>query len=360
MGILYFLPFLILLIGFFFWYNSRQINIWEWLGSFVVTLLFVCIMHLTYFNVKGHDFEYINSYVTKTHYIPTWESNERHINCNKCGQSTCCRTHHYVETHPEKWIIYTNINSNYTVSKVKYNEINKQLGNKIYNKKGLRQNYRSGDKNDYWVENTTNAIIPITDTHLWINKIKMSKNNYNYVSIPDDINIPDYPKHTDIFKSNKLLGEATKHFDNLYLDKVNAVLGSIKKVNLIIVGFENQESIMGEYIESKWYGGKKNDVVIVYNVNNNLVSWAKVFGWTDSELLKIKIESLLLNQSSSELNFLLNDIKDIILNNYTLKNFDDYNYMTMEVSTFFYVLSFVILLIIIAIYYYIMYNNIYD
>lgn len=361
MGILYFLPFLVLLIGFFFWHNTYKINFWEWMGSFVATLAVVGIIHLTYFSAKGHDFEYINSYVTHTQYIPQWKSNEQYTTCTKCGKSTCCTTHHYVATHSERWKFYTNIKTDYEISKERYEEINNQLGNKIYKKRGRRPNYRSGDKNDYWVDNITNVIVPITDTHSWINKIKMSKNNYNYIDIPKSVNVPNYPKHTSIFKSNKLIGIANKHFDNLYLDKVNAVLGSIKKVNLIIVGFENEDSMMGEYIESKWYGGKKNDVVIVYNVNNNFVSWVKVFGWTDSELLKIKIQSIILNKHINELNFSLNDVKNVIINDYKLKNFNDFNYMSMDVSTSFYIISFLIILIIIAFYYYIMYNNdIYD
>jgi len=123
----------------------------------------------------------------------------------------------------------------------------------------------------------------------------------------------EYPQNKNWQSSDRLLGRARSDFNLLEWDKVNSRLGPSKKVNVIAVGFEaDSDSILGQYQEAKWAGGKKNDLVICYGGQPGKAAWVYVFGWTESEGVKRDLESLFIKAEREK------EDKDVVLPGMTL------------------------------------------
>src|SRR6202041_1207035 len=101
-------------------------------------------------------------------------------------------------------------------------------------------------------------------------------------------------------------------------DKLNAELGAEKKINLIIVGFNSSDAMLGQYQQAKWFGGKKNDFVITYGGNANKPDWCYVFGWTESELAKQDVTSFIVQNGIATTNF-IPFLRNEIVQNYQIK-----------------------------------------
>jgi hypothetical protein len=117
---------------------------------------------------------------------------------------------------------------------------------------------------------------------------------------------------------------------------MNSDLGPFKKVNVILVGFGNKDSSYGQYQQAKWVGGKKNDLVITFGGGSkkNPASWAFVFGWTEKELVKRRLESLLMNTPIND--DIIPLIQKEIIQNYEIKDWSKFDYITVEPPTWSY------------------------
>ena len=74
-----------------------------------------------------------------------------------------------------------------------------------------------------------------------------------------------------------------------------------------------------------WNVGKKNDIIICYVGNYKNPEIVKVFGWYESEILSVKLESVLLENGIN-----LKDIKQIVLNYYKPFDFSQFKYLTFK------------------------------
>jgi hypothetical protein len=106
------------------------------------------------------------------------------------------------------------------------------------------------------------------------------------------------------------------------------MLGAKKHVNLILVGFNNQPSTQAHRLRSKWFGGKKNDLVLCYGYQDGKVTWAEVFSWSKSELCKSNLRTILLENPVDET--IIPKIKHEVETNYTARDWKDFNYIQIE------------------------------
>lgn len=85
--------------------------------------------------------------------------------------------------------------------------------------------------------------------------------------------VPAYPRIHGYYKVNRVFGfgKLNKELNKLLNDKLRT-LGAIKQANIILIGSEYDM----EYryaVEQKWLGGKKNDVIVLVGMQNNLIDW---------------------------------------------------------------------------------------
>jgi len=337
------------LLGGYFWYRGKQVVIVEWLIGSAVGFILAGIFH--FFAIRGQtdDKEVWSGQITYAKQFSAWtEYYEEAIyrteykNVRSYVAGTKGRDGHYATTrvayqvfsywaprqrdHKAKWEMYSNIDTSYIISLIKYQDISRKFG-QTKPIKGDRTTSAhdskmiGGDPNDYITVNGDSWVEPITKNVHFANRMKATPSVFSFPSVPEKMAVFPYPYCPDEFSSNRLLGNANTFISALAFDQFNAVVGPQKKVNVIMVGMSaSTASSFGKWQEAAWIGGKKNDIVIVYASDNGKnIEWVTTFGWTNSKTVLRMIESSVMENGIN--NKLLPIIQQDIIKYYQLKDF---------------------------------------
>jgi len=111
--------------------------------------------------------------------------------------------------------------------------------------------------------------------------------------------LPDYPEVYDFYRANKFLAIGVKLPDqaklNLKLAELNARLGKLKEVNVIVIVTSAGDQNYAEGLREAWLGGKKNDLLVVIGAPGfPYIEWVSVISWSKSEEMKIEIRDRIL------------------------------------------------------------------
>lgn len=334
MATLYFIGLIPLFIGAFFWVRSREIVMWEWLAATGVGLITVVIMHLVIYHSMVADEVTLSGQITKTTYHPEWTEKYYVTVCHTVGSGKnarqSCHQESRIRYHSEYWDTDTNLGFSKNINENFYNQIVNNFGRIKEAQDDSRYGRIAGDPNIYVTYNKTGFVYPVTSHKYWENPIKASKSLFKYSEPTPAIKkqLFKYPENSNWLQSDRLLGLAKQDFNLLEFDRANAYLGPRKKVNLIIIGFgPNATEEVAEYQKALWGGGKENDLIITYGGPKDS-KWVHVFGWTEKDIVKINLESLLL---SNDINTkILPSIKTEVVSNYQLKDWSKFNYLSIE------------------------------
>lgn len=153
------------------------------------------------------------------------------------------------------------------------------------------------------------------------------------------------------------MGTASVLFDKMEFDRMNTRLGPSKKVNMIFVGFGDKDSTYGQMQEAKWLGGKKNDLVVAFGgmTKNRPATWVHVFGWSESFLAKRDIETLFTKYPASPQ--LLTLVEKEVNQNYQIKEWKKFDYITVEPPAWAYYVYFIVLIITQGLLYFLFHCN---
>lgn len=333
MWIFYIIACIPVIIGAILWTTNKNIVWKEWLISTVLSFIFAGILHLVVIDVMTADFETWSGWVKEAVYIPEWieEYTESHSSTDSKGNTRYWTTIEH-RTHYQEWVVQTTIGK-FNVSSSKWEEIKHNFGGTILSKIGSRPGYDGGDKNNYYIQNTTKYIEPVNKTCKFRNMFKASQNVMSFPKVPENIekkkSLYEYPKNPDYFISGRLLGKVNNKIPIKEWDQMNARIGAAKKVNVIIIEFgKGLDDMYAKWQEAKWLGGKKNDIVLCYGIGDeNKVAWAYVFGWTEKSIVKRNLETLLLTSKID--NSILPQIEQEIKSNYQIKNWHKFDYLTL-------------------------------
>lgn len=354
MYLLYLIATTPLILGGVFFYTSKKIALIEWVPASVVSYITAGMFHLCLLNGMTHDIQTLSGEIILPKHFSAWleyyeyavyrteyyTETESYTDSNgKSGTRTVTKSRevfdHWEPTqrqHSDEYILYSNINTSYNVNLDDYQRVVSGFG-ESHNVDGRRttseHNSRmiSGDKYDYESINKNDVIFPITSTVCWVNKIKVCPSVFSFAPVPSDVKVESWPQNPSAFFSERVMGLAKDAMDVEAWDKMCARLGPLKKVNPIIIGFDGDESI-AEWQQASWIGGKKNDLVICYGLPHDKPSWCKVFGWTDSELVKENLTSIILKYGVSP--YVIPMIKGEIKENYVIKDWSSFDYLTVE------------------------------
>lgn len=337
----------------FLYFYNRRINIWEAVGSLFVSLIIAGITHYFSFKSQTGDKETWSGQIQSVRLFSAWTEQYEEavyktesyttIENGKTVTKTRRVFSHYewrTDFHPRENIAYSNIGE-YKISDGKYNELVREFGGGESSIKGDRTTSKkssrmiSGDKYDYTSVNKNNPIIPVTKQVDFINRLKAGS-VWDKKQPDDELNIPGRPENSNPFRSDRLIGVAKNHFSIRKLDELNAILGPIKGIDINIVGYEEKPSIYGQYTESKWLGGNKNSLTICYGVGENIKSdkntikpsWVYVFGWSESDICKKNIESLLLTNGVDDA--ILPELEKEIMANYQKLDWHRFDYIQIQ------------------------------
>ncbi len=339
MVLFYLLAMVPIIVGFVLWLKNERVVFWEWLIGSVVAMLTAGAMH--YFTAKNltGDVETWSGKVVHVEYHTAWTETYQQMRTKTVGSGKNSRTVTYFTTeyeyHPEHWRAYLDFGSENRSIKIThdyYSQIKKEFGATIVD--GGKQNAShiggrrySGDNNIYKTPNLTGFFRPVTQIKSFENRIKAARSVFSFAPPPANASIFSYPRNNDPFRSDRLLGLAKQHIGDYDWDSLNARLGPRKFVNLILVGFSG-DTDLSQYQESLWLGGKKNDLVMTYGFDGTKVTWARVFGWSESDVCKRNLESIMLKGISRK--GIFKEIEDEIIANYTIKDWRKFDYLSIE------------------------------
>ncbi len=349
MSILYFIAIIPVIIGGILWALSKEVNWVEWLSGSVAAIALAGIFHtIGVYSIpsdiqtfsgqitKARHFtrwqEYYEEavYRTETYYTGTGKKKERHTKQVFDHWRGCKRWH------DDDWKFYSNINTDYNVNAAEYTRTVRLFGEErsIEGDRTTSEHASkmiAGDPNDRISTPISGYIYPITDKRTWENKIKVGPSVYSFIEVPKTVPVFDWPANPDPFVSQRLLGTAAQDMPIYDWDRLNAQLGPAKRVNLIAIGFGDKDSEIAQYQRAKYVGGKKNDLVICYGGEAKTPSWVVVFGWTDKELVKQNLQTLILEHGFIKEN--LQAIRDEIISNYKIKNWHEFDYISVPPTT---------------------------
>lgn len=333
------------IVGGIFWIKRQEVNWIEWLVGSAIAFAMAGIFHWAAIKGMTDDIETWSGRVVQVEHHPTWVERwiEHHSETYACGTDSkgnteyCTRTWTTTEydTHSEHWIAvvdFGSIQEVWEISYESYRVVRAEFGNHYF--VGEKQSYHHGgtfvrgDQNTYCTDNKTGVLRPVTMLRHFENRIKAAPSVFSFSQVPTNVPVFNWPKNENPWASQRVLGTAGRAISLVKWDGLNSELGPLKKVNLIIVGFDSSDAKLGQWQQSKWVGGKKNDVVITYGGDFHKPDWCFVFGWTESELVKQNIQSEIIEHGISTNIYVF--IKDEVIKNYKIKDWSKFDYITIE------------------------------
>lgn len=331
------------------WVVSKRIVWWEWLIGVAIAFLTAGICHAIAFAGLTRDAETWSGQIVKATYHPEWVERYtvKHYRTEtyttgygKNRQTHTRRVYSHTTTHYETHSKYWNCDIDFgkkeqarNISKKFYDEIVKNFGGKIDKLKGYRScshmsgTFHSGDPYDYSASNHTGYIYPAVETYAFENRIKAAPSVFQFAKVPKTEKTFKYPANKNWRKSNRLIGQASK-VNILEWDRMNSRLGPFWKVNVILIGFGKRDKQAALWQQAAWIGGKKNDLVLCYGSDGDKTTWSFVFGWTEKEIVKRNLETILMeNKVSTEL---IPEIEQEIKANYVIKEWEKFSYISIE------------------------------
>jgi len=360
MWLMYLIALVPVMVFAYLWATNKKVVFWEFAVSALIGIVISFSVHMITINVMTRDFETWSGKVSSVQHIPKWieEYIQVHFTYDSKGNITGSYTTVEHRSHGPNWIVNMDFgtdNKEVETTEVKYNDLLGKFGKEI-SKPGHRPGYDSGDKNDYWLENINKYLEPVHQSRNFKNMFKASRSVMSFSKIPKDAKVYDYPLNTDLFVSNRLLGLSQFKIDILEWDRLNSELGPIKKVNVILIGYKGGDHNLGVYQEAKWIGGKKNDLVLCYGVDNkDKVVWSYVFGFTERAIVKRNLETILLTNKIS--NNIIPLIKQEIIKNYELKDWKKFDYLTLTPPLISYFILIIVMIVAQVVYGYFITHN---
>lgn len=261
------------IIGTILWIFDKRINWMEWLGGTAMAFLVSAILHGMAIYGMTADIETWSGKITHVIYRPAWT--ERWTG-HHSETTTDSKGHSHTRTwttteydhHPEHWTAYLNfgtINDDHDISESLYKEIVKNFGGKIAKGETQSNNHFggtcvNGDDNTYVTTDETKYIYPVTTTRHFENKIKAAPTVFSFAKVPTNMPIYLWPENPNWMQSDRVLGIAK--INPREWDVMNT-LGAAKKVNVIIIGFNGSDSMLGKWQEAAYFGGKKTTLFFV-------------------------------------------------------------------------------------------------
>ena len=339
MALMYLIALIPVIIGAALWVFSKKIVWFEWLIGCGIAFAVSGIIHAVTIYGMTYDKEIWSGQVQSVEHEPywhaTWTEIETYTVTVGSGENmrTETRTRLVTKTHTHhpEWNVHTSI-GNFSIDQTKYNELKERFGEEKSRKGHRRSGFDRGDPYDYFLVNKNNWVEPVTDMRSWENRVKAAPSVFSFPKVPEDKHVHEYPSVGNRFRSDRLFGRANG-INLLEFDRMCARLGSSKKVNIIIIGFpENSDSSIAQFQEAAWIGGKKNDLVLCYGGGQGTeATWSYVFGWTEEELVKRNLESILIESpiNSSILPLIEKEVRA----NYIIKDWEKFEYLSIEPPT---------------------------
>lgn len=355
--IVYIIPFLFAIVLFLFF--RKKVVWWEYIVLIIPSLIFSFLIRIIMISYNSSDTEYLGGYVTKIIYYEEWDEMVLRTRTRQvpCGRDSNGHMRYRTETytvwerdyHPEKWVYIDNEdNIEHSIRKETYNKIKARLNSPSIFKDMKRKYHRiDGDAYITIYDGSIDNIYDITRSRRYKNKIQASQSHtiFKLSNISKDkaktIGLYEYPDIEDLSQTPILGGKPTKK-EIQTIRYINAMRGKKNEFRTYILFFKDNEFEKSELQKSYWQNGNKNEFIVCLGMKGDSVAWTNCFSWCDLPKLEIKTRKYFIDNPHLNLvqygNWLYNQIDD----NWVRKEFDDFNYIDIELSNGQYILLFII------------------
>ena len=179
---------------------------------------------------------------------------------------------------------------------------------------------------------------PMSFPHLFQNYVKASPDSVllrRGIKVDPKLTLPEYPSVTNHRATRFLqigISDPNAYYFNEDLAIINGRLGPIKQVNIMLIEVKSDPTY-ADFIEQEWLNGKKNDVVVVFGVDQYpKIDWVKVVSWTKNEALKINLRDDLLKLSMDNRNDIIKTISDDVNKFFERRHFKELEYLTDSIQ----------------------------
>ena len=328
--------------------------LWEYAVVLVPSLLLFFALKYSFVYISSLDKEYLSDLVSKITYYEDWDETVMvtHTRTVSCGKGKT-RTETYVvperRYHPKRYVYETVTGETNDVSEDEYKLICYKL-NMPAVFKDMHRSYRSKDGDAYitsWNRTRENSY-PVTWTHLYQNKVKASSYSiFKYGNMSEEEikenKLFDYPeiKNND---QNPILGFNATDTDIDAVRYLNGYRGPKNQIHVFILCFNNPSLEVAEMQKAYWQGGNKNEFVVCLGVKNNTVIWCNPFSWSDEPMLEVKTRDYFIKHPDINFKDYAEWLDTQIDKNWHRKEFNDFNYLNIELSIGWYIAILIIIL----------------
>ena len=328
--------------------------LWEYAVVLVPSLLLFFALKYSFVYISSLDKEYLSDLVSKITYYEDWDESVMvtHTRTVSCGNGKT-RTETYVvperRYHPKRYVYETVTGETNDVSEDEYKLICYKL-NMPAVFKDMHRSYRSKDGDAYvtsWNRTRENSY-PVTWTHLYQNKVKASSYSiFKYGNMSEEEikenKLFDYPeiKNND---QNPILGFNATDTDIDAVRYLNGYRGPKNQIHVFILCFNNPSLEVAEMQKAYWQGGNKNEFVVCLGVKNNTVIWCNPFSWSDEPMLEVKTRDYFIKHPDINFKDYAEWLDTQIDKNWHRKEFNDFNYLSIELSIGWYIAILIIIL----------------
>lgn len=335
---------------------NKEISTAEFLAMVVVVIFIIWLPFGLYSLPTMNDINYESGKLIQTQFNPEFieQYSQPHTVCTSTGKSTVCHTYYTTEyaKHKEYWTVSDSLGQKFKVTKKFHEEVKKEFGNHKIVKKPNKCKHGGkvykGDPHVYVYDNETKSYqYPTNKISSWHNPIKNRISLFNSKSTIKK----NYPMPESYLVSNRLMlpGEGLTRRD---WDELNTRIYEKVGANVILLKVKDSEE--ANQIEDLWLQGKKNDIIICIKGKYNNPDFVKVFGWSETAYVKIKLQNSILENGIDLVN-----IENIITNYYKPYDMKQFNYITSPPPIWISIIS-IILTIIVLIFMYAEFTNNFD
>ncbi len=328
--------------------------LWEYAVVLVPSLLLFFALKYSFVYISSLDKEYLSDLVSKITYYEDWDETVMvtHTRTVSCGKGKT-RTETYVvperRYHPKRYVYETVTGETNDVSEDEYKLICYKL-NMPAVFKDMHRSYRSKDGDAYvtsWNRTRENSY-PVTWTHLYQNKVKASSYSiFKYGNMSEEEikenKLFDYPEIKNNGQ-NPILGFNATDTDIDAVRYLNGYRGPKNQIHVFILCFNNPSLEVAEMQKAYWQGGNKNEFVVCLGVKNNTVIWCNPFSWSDEPMLEVKTRDYFIKHPDINFKDYAEWLDTQIDKNWHRKEFNDFNYLSIELSIGWYIAILIIIL----------------
>jgi hypothetical protein len=355
-------------------FHRRKVTILEFLGMFVVALLCIVISKAVSEGVQVHDIEYWGhlgiGIVNDEPY--SYESTCTREICSGSGKNRSCTTEFYTciqDVGRHCYLVYPTRNEGgsgdkiiyetYPISYSKYKALDSRWKHNNHSYKHVHDDYynrpnHGGQHKVYW-DKKWETSEPMVEEHSYENKVQASDSVFNFPEVSkDDITrygLYIYPDLSSAYESVTIMDMYKNWTADKYFRYINSELGPKKKLRIWVLIFKNQPQAAGQMQEALWKGGNKNEFIFCIGTDSDYnITWSQIISWTEVQELKIEARNFVSTQmkviSEESLMKLGSWSIENLDNGFVKKNWDDFNYLTVQPSTTAVIISYIITLVV--------------